>query len=374
MKYRLMTSGPTEVRENVRLARSLEFTNPDMDPDFNDFYKETCNKLAKVVNTNSQAIIMGGEGLMGLEAACASLTEPGDRVLVIDNGIFGKGFAEFVKIYGGKPVVFTTDYHKPVSISELEAFLKRDHDFKYATMIHCDTPTGVLNDVVAMSNLLNRYGIMSVADTVAGLFGENLDMGSSSIDILCGGSQKALSAPPGLTMVWISERAFETMENRETPITGFYLNLLKYRKYDEFPYTMPISDIIGLRRALDNYFEDTNVINRHSDIAKATRKAITMSGLQLYLKDGWANTVTVINTPKGISTWQIIQGMCEDYSIMISPGLADMSETVFRIGHMGENCYRDKVAETLVALQGTLTKLGVELKCNMEEEFRRAMI
>ena len=96
--YKIMTAGPTQVRENVRMARSLECTNPDLDPAFFDFYKETCEMLSKAMNTDNKALILGGEGILGLEAACASLTEPGDRVLVIDNGVFGKGFADFVFI------------------------------------------------------------------------------------------------------------------------------------------------------------------------------------------------------------------------------------------------------------------------------------
>ena len=94
--YKIMTAGPTQVRENVRMARSLPCTNPDLDMEFFDFYKETCSMLSKALNTRNRALILGGEGILGLEAACASLTEPGDKVLVLDNGVFGKGFADFV--------------------------------------------------------------------------------------------------------------------------------------------------------------------------------------------------------------------------------------------------------------------------------------
>ena len=112
--YKIMTAGPVQVRENVLAARSIPCTNPDQDVEFYEFYKETCDLFSEALHTENRAIIMGGEGILGLEAACASLTEPGDRVLVIDNGIFGKGFADFVKIYGGEPVLYTTDYKNPV--------------------------------------------------------------------------------------------------------------------------------------------------------------------------------------------------------------------------------------------------------------------
>ena len=370
--YKIMTAGPTQVKENVRLARSLECTNPDLDIAFYDFYKETCDLLSKALHTTNKAFILGGEGILGLEAACASLTEPNDRVLIIDNGIFGKGFADFVQIYGGKPVLYSDDYHTSVNVEKLKTFLENDHNFKYATIVHCDTPSGVLNDVELISKILDDYGIMSVVDSVAGMFGEPLDISNSKIDILCGGSQKALSAPPGLTMLWVSDRAFKVMEERTTPIASFYANILVFKNYYEekwFPYTMPISDIYGLRKALDNFLEDKEVFKRHEKIATACRKAIVESGLQLYLKNGWSNTVTVIYVPEGVTDTQILNGMKEDYQIMISGCFDVLAGKVIRIGHMGENAYPDKVAETLDALQKTLEKLGVSIHGNMKESF-----
>ena len=375
--YKIMTAGPTQVRENVRMARSLECTNPDLDPSFFDFYKETCEMLSKAMHTDNKALILGGEGILGLEAACASLTEPGDRVLVIDNGVFGKGFADFVKIYGGEPVSFVSDYHRPVELSELEAFLKEDSNFKYATVVHCDTPSGVLNDVEEISKLLDSYGIMTVADSVAGMFGEPLDLSNSKIDILCGGSQKALSCPPGLTMLWVSGRAFRAMEDRKTPIAAFYANILLFKDYYEnqvFPYTMPVSDINGIRAALENYFEmEDTIYDRHARIAAATRKALTDGGVPLYLEKGWSNTVTCIAVPVGITDMELLEGMEKDYNIMISGCFDVLAGKIVRIGHMGENCYEDKVAETLAALQGTLEKKGIRVKCDLSEAFRKEL-
>ncbi|MCI6012881.1 MAG: alanine--glyoxylate aminotransferase family protein [Firmicutes bacterium] len=372
--YQIMTAGPTQVRENVRMARSLECTNPDLDPAFFDFYRETCQLLSEAVNTENKALILGGEGILGLEAACASLTEPGDRVLVIDNGVFGKGFADFVKIYGGTPVSFVSDYHRPVKLADLEAFLEKDSDFKYATVVHLDTPSGVINDVEEISKLLDRYHIMTVADSVAGLFGEKLDLSNSKIDILCGGSQKALSCPPGLTMLWVSDRAFAAMENRKTPIAAFYANILNFKDYYEnqwFPYTMPISDIYGLRAALDNYFEMKDTIyERHARIAAATRAALQKGGLKLYLEDGFSNNATAVMVPEGITDQEILEGMRKDYNIMISGCFDVLAGVVVRIGHMGENAYEDKMEATLAALQGTLEKKKIPVACNMAEAFR----
>ena len=370
--YKIMTAGPTQVRENVRLERSKEFTNPDIDPKFFDFYKETCELLSKAMHTDTKAFILGGEGILGLEASCASLTEEGDRVLVIDNGIFGKGFADFVSMYGGEPVLFSSDYRNPVNVDELRDFLSKDSNFKYATVVHCDTPSGVMNDVESISKLFDEFGILTVCDSVAGMFGEPLDLSNSEIDILCGGSQKALSAPPGLTMVWVSDRAFEAMQNRKTPIKAFYANLLFIKDYYEnqwFPYTMPASDIMGLRVAIDNYLEDADFQNRHKQLARATRNAVEKAGLKLYLESGYSNNVTVIEIPEGITEDEILSGLRDEFDILISGCFDVLKGKVVRIGHMGENANKEDLAQTLEALQKVLEARGIKLACNMRDEF-----
>jgi aspartate aminotransferase-like enzyme len=374
--YKLMTAGPTQVKENVRLARSLETTNPDLDVEFCKFYKETCDILQDLLHSTGTAYILGGEGILGLEAACASLTEPGDRVLVLDNGIFGKGFADFVTMYGGEAVVFTSDYQNPIDINDLKEFLDKDSDFKYATVVHCDTPSGVLNDIASICPLLSDYGILSVVDSVAGMFGEYVNVDDSKIDILCGGSQKALSAPAGLTMLWVSDKAMTAMENRKTPIASFYANILTFRTYYEdkwFPYTMPISDINGLRAAIDNVKNDRDILERHAKIAEATRQTVVKAGLKLYLNSGYSNTVTVIEVPENVTDAQILDTMRDKYNIMISGCFDVLAGKVVRIGHMGENAREDDMAMTLDALDKTLRELGVEIKCNMKESFMDLM-
>ena len=374
--YKIMTAGPTQVRENVRMARSLETTNPDLDVAFCEFYKETCDILQELLHSSGTAYILGGEGILGLEAACASLTEPGDRVLVLDNGIFGKGFADFVKIYGGEPVLFTSDYRRPIDAAELKAFLEKDSDFKYATVVHCDTPSGVINDVSVICPMLAEYGILSVVDSVAGMFGEYVNVDDSKIDILCGGSQKALSAPAGLTMLWVSHKAMEAMENRKTPIASFYANILTFKTYYQdkwFPYTMPISDINGLRAALDNVKAEPDIIHRHAKIAAATRQAVQKAGLSLYLKEGFSNTVTVIEVPEGLTDTQILSTMQEKYNVMISGCFDVLAGKVIRIGHMGENARKEDMALTLDAMDKTFADLGYPLSCSMKETFLACM-
>ena len=374
--YKIMTPGPTQVAENVRLARSRECTNPDLDENFVEFYKETCEEISRLVHTDNETLILGGEGILGLEAACASMTEPGDRVLVLDNGIYGKGFADFVSMYGGCSELYSRDYRETLDVQELENFLQEHHNYKYATVVHGDTPSGMLNDVSAICPLLKKYGIMTVVDSVSASFGEPMRISDWQIDIMCGGSQKVVSAPPGLTFVVISNDAKKAMADRKTPIASFYANLTTFAHYYEekwFPYTMPISDIYGLRAAIDNIAADPDILTRHEKIAEASRKAITGAGLNLYLKSGFSSTVTVFEIPEGTTAKAILDGVKNNYNIMLAGSFDVLAGKVIRIGHMGNNSDYYNVREVFAALDGTLARLGVPLKASMEKLFCDSM-
>lgn len=371
-KLILMTAGPTQVRENVRLARSIATTNPDEDISFCEYYKNICDKLSDFFHTKNQFYILSGEGILGLEAACASLTEKGDRVLVLDNGIFGKGFADFVTLYGGEAVLYTVDDKTPIAVEDLEQYLKKDSNFKYATVVHCDTPSGMLNDVEKICSLLKQYNILTVVDSVSACFGVPLDVEKGQIDIVCGGSQKALSAPIGLTFLGVSDEAINAMKQRKTKIASFYGNILSYVDYYEkkwFPYTMPISDIYGFGQALENVLQDKEIFKRHEKIAKATRKAMEAAGLKQYIHDGYSNTVTAIVVPEGISDKILLKKMREEYCVMISGCFDVLAGKVIRIGHMGENANVADMLATLYALENVLTEMGVSLKCHMAKVF-----
>lgn len=368
----VMTPGPTSVRENVRLSRAQKTTNPDLDLKFYDFYKETCEKIGEFLKTKNQVRILSGEGILGLEAACASLTEKGDRVLVIENGIFGEGFADFVKMYGGEPFFFRGDRKHKIDVKELEKFLEKDSNFKYATVVHCDTPSGMLNDIDKICPLLKEKGILTVVDSVSAMGGEEVRVDDWNIDIVLGASQKCISAPPGLTILSISDDAFNAMKNRKTPIASFYCNLLTWEDYYEkkwFPYTPPVSDIVGLRTAVENLLQDKDIIKRHDKIASSTRAAVVLGGLSLYIEDGFSNTVTVIKVPHGMNGDKITNFMKENYDVMIAGAFDYLKGKVLRIGHMGENAYPDKVSYTLFALQKALEHYGFECQHNMAETF-----
>ena len=371
--YKIMTPGPTQVLENVRRARSLACTNPDLDETFYDFYKETCTLISRLLKTGNETLILGGEGILGLEAACASLTEPGDKVLVLDNGIYGRGFADFVTMYGGVPELYHADCRNTLDVAALADYLKEHHDYAYATVVHCDTPSGVLNDIGSICPLLKQYGILTVVDSVSGMFGEEVRVDDFKIDLLCGGSQKAVSAPPGLTFVTISPAAWKTMKERRTPIASFYANLLAFDGYFEkqwFPYTMPISDIRGLRAAFENIQADSDMLLRHARIARAVRTALTSCGLRLHTRDGWSNTVSVFDVPAGTTASAILTALREDHNLMLAGSFDVLEGQVIRIGHMGENAREEKLAAVMKALDAVFAKLGVILNGSLEEVYR----
>ena len=375
MKYTIMTPGTTDVRENVMLSRAEKCTNPDLDLEFYDFYKETCEKIGKLLHTKNRVRILSGEGILGLEAACASLTENNDRVLVIDNGIYGEGFKDFVNMYGGNPILFKGDRGRAIDVNELKLFLDKDSNFKYATVVHCDTPSGVLNNIEEICKLLKSKGILTVVDTVSAMIGEEVKIDEWGIDIALGVSQKAISAPPGLSIVTISDDAINAMKNRKQPVASFYCNLLIWENYYEnkwFPYTMPISDIKGLATAIDNILDEgiENVISRHSNIGNAVRKTIIDAGLELnIIESDNSNTVTVVKIPEGVCCNKLLKILREKYNVFIAGSFGYLENKVLRIGHMGESAKVDKVTYTLLSLEMALKEVGFKCKVDLSKTF-----
>ena len=162
------------------------------------------------------------------------------------------------------------------------------------------------------------------------------------------------------------------MKARKTPIASFYANLLTFEGYYEkkwFPYTMPISDIYGLRAAFDLIENDVTHLERHAKIGAATRKAITSCGLKLHLKNGYSNTVTVFDVPPQTTADAILHLMREEHNILIAGSFDTLAGKVIRIGHMGANANKADMVETLHALYRVLCKLGVPVTCDPADVF-----
>ncbi|SHF21066.1 pyridoxal-phosphate-dependent aminotransferase family protein [Alkalibacter saccharofermentans] len=363
MKRKLvMTPGPTEISEDVKNAFLAPVTNPDLDLDFVEHYYGVCNNLKSIFNTQNDVLILNGEGILGLEASCASLIEPGDKVLCINNGIFGRGFGDFAKLYGADVTYYDCDLKNQIAVEQLSYFLDENTGFKLATLVHCETPSGITNPVDKLCPLLKRRGILTIVDSVSAFGGEPIWTDLWKMDVVIAGSQKCLSASPGLTILSISPDAWDAMKNRETPITGFYCNLLiweNWYKKKSFPYTQPESNIHQLHRAVLNVLEEPGFITRHENISVKVRKTFIDCDFELYAHSGFSNTVTTILLPKKVSFVNLFDTMKDDFGILIGGGFDFLENKIFRIGHMGENCHEEKIYLTLKALDDAFEKLGV---------------
>lgn len=358
--FLLMCAGPTQMDDEVAALMAANMTNSTLDLDFFQEYKETCELAASLMKTENDVFIYNGEGLLGLEAACASLTEKGDDVLCLNNGIYGAGFGDFCKMYGANVDFVDSDARAAFDEALLIEHLKKKSDYKYATLVHCETPSGITNPIERLCPILKDAGIVTVVDAVSSTGGENVEPDKWGVDVLLVGSQKCLSAAPGLSIVGISDDAWKLMDNRKYPIPSYYLNLGIFRNYYEkkaFPYTQPVGNILSLKRALEIALE-RDFVKHHKEIGDMVRSRVLSMGLKLYPISGWSNTVTSICVPDGISFDDIFNTMLNKHNIMIAGSFGDMAGKVFRIGHMGHIANKELLEKTFVALEETLRDLG----------------
>lgn len=353
----IYSPGPTYVKNNVMLSRSKNFTNPDLDHDFFNQYKSICSKLKTIFNTKNDIIILSGEGMLSLEASCACLTEKNDKVLVINNGVFGEGFKDLVSLYDGDVTLFNSPLDSPFEFEKFEKFLENNHDFKYATLVHCDTPSSMLNPIHKICPLLKKYNILTVVDMVASLGGTYVNVDESQIDIGLCASQKCFSAPPGLTFLSISKDAINAIKNRKSKIPTYYMNLLNYLSYYEkkwFPYTMPISDLNGLETSIDNMLEEgmENILKRHEKISSSLLKALSKNNIKSFLDSSCSSeTVSTIIVEDGTSPQEILNYIKDKFGILLSGSFGFLKDKAIRIGHMGENARYERIIPVLCAIE-----------------------
>lgn len=374
MNKLVMTPGPTQISEEVRNALSIKNTNTDLDKDFVKLYKDTCDKARKIVNSkDSKAIIMLGEAILGLEAACASFVEEGDEILCIDNGIFGRGFSDFVELYGGKTTIFKNEYSKGIDVNQLEKFIDKNGPFKLATLVHCETPTGVTNPLKELGEMLNNKGIITVVDAVSSYGGEKINMDEWKIDVLLAGTQKCLSVTAGGTIIFLSSQAQKHLINRKSAIKSFYANIKNWLNVIEneyFPYTHSDGLINSINVALTKLLNE-DYVKKHADLANKVRKTITNCGLNLYANDHYSNTLTAIEVPEEINFEEMFKFLNEEKNILIGGSLAEFEGKIFRIGHMGENAKEEYIYILLKALDEYFKLKELTLKQSLHVEFSK---
>ncbi|WP_435070050.1 pyridoxal-phosphate-dependent aminotransferase family protein [Haloplanus sp. C73] len=347
----LLTPGPTALPPSVREAMSEELINPDVDPEFAERYDALLDKLGQAFDTDDEMVVMGGEGILGLEAAIASTVSPGDHVVCLSNGPYGDGFADFVESYGGEATVVGADYDDALPIDELERTLA-DTDADLATMVHCETPTGTLNDLGPALDLFEAHDVLTVVDAVSSLGGTPVP--TDRIDIALGASQKCFSAPPGLAVCSVSDAAWERIEARDPD--SLYTNLLPWHEAEQpYPYTHLTTLVVALDRALDLILDEglDAVYDRHREAAERCRARGRELGLDLYpAPERSSPTVTAFSVP-GQAT-ELQARLREDHDVTLATGLGDLADDVLRVGHMGYNADVGRVERAMDALADAL--------------------
>jgi aspartate aminotransferase-like enzyme len=360
----LMTPGPVEVSPRVLQAMSRPQIYHYYE-NFVDFFAETVEKMKKVYQTKNDVLILQGEGVLGLEAAVMNTINPGDKVLVLDSGPFGKWFSFYVENAEGKPVMLSCDNNDAIDPKKLKEKLDVEKDIKAMTVVHCETPSGTLNPIKELCPIAKEKGILTIVDSVASLGGVNVRPDEWGIDICCGASQKAISAPPGLTMMSMSRDAWKAVEQKRKPIKNSYISLIDYRdtwvKDKRFPFTPFVSEMYGLAEATDELLEEglQNSFKRHAIVAEECRKGLERLGVKLWPKrrEICSNTVTAFEIPTSYTDPQIVGTMAEKYGVLIGGGFRETKGRLLRIGHMGYQASLTNILTTLAAMERTLNDL-----------------
>ncbi len=339
MKNKLiLSSGPTQLSNVTKKMLIHNFTNQDLDSSFMSEYKSAISLYNQLIkNEVGRSIVLTGEAMLALEAACLNFIEVGDRVLVVSNGIFGAGFEGLVENAGGVPSVIEFDWDQGFDVEKVLEKVDAE-DFKVVTMVHVETPTGVCNDVASLCRELRKRNIISIVDSVSAIGGEMLDFDEDMIDVLLGGSQKVLSLPADLSFISLSDKAIDYLKSR-TPVKSYYLNLLSYIKaYEEnrYMYTQCIGSILALKESLIKLVNEDYVLT-HREFAEYVRSEFTRRDFQVYAKSHFANTVTAFYPPSGISANELFDRLLKEKNIVISGGLGVLNGQIIRVGHMGEN-------------------------------------
>jgi len=359
-----MTPGPTEVPEAVRGRMADPVPNPDVEPEFVETYRSLTDALEEIyvadanghsADVDRDVVVLGGEGILGLEAAVTSLVEPGDRVLCLSNGLYGDGFAEFVTAAGGEVVTCEVPWDETLTAEAVAETLEaEDEPFDIATMVHCETPTGTLNDLGPVLEVLTEQDVLTIVDAVSSLGGVSVP--TDRIDVCLGASQKCFSAPPGLTTCAISDRAWERIERIEN--SSYYADLTPWREAADrewFPYTHLSANVYGLQVAVELVLEEglENVFDRHERVATICRDRAVALGLEPYSAPADCSpTVTALEVDGHARTLQ--EAMLEEHSIVLATGLGELEDDILRIGHMGHNARVDRIEETMDALAAVL--------------------
>jgi len=336
-------------------------------PGFGQLMRDVTARLKELYRTEtSDVLLMTSSGTGGLESAIQNLFSPGDEVLVPLAGFFSERWSKLAEAHGLVVRKLEYDWGRRVVPEEVAAALA-EHPVKAVLLTHSETSTGVIQPIRELARVANEAGALVVVDVVSSLGAVPFAFDEWGIDVAVGGSQKALSASPGIAFVAISERAWAAQ--RAATMHRFYFDWSIYKDYadksePENPWTPAISVMQGLHAALELYFQDgvDVALERHRALSRAVKDGAQALGLDLFgegLEDNW--TVTAIRAPEAADADTIGDRMRSDFGCVIAPGQGPLKGTVFRIGHFGYFSELD-IVRGLAALEMTLERLGHPVK------------
>ena len=350
-KTRLFTPGPTPLLPAAQFAMAAADIH-HRTPEFRALFQKVLAQLKVFVGTQNDVLLLSSSGTGAMEAAVSNLTSPGDRVLVLSAGKFGERWVGLAKAYGLEVDLVSAPNGQTFDINDVRKALKPEHKAIY--MQASETSTAVSHDVEAVAKLVKGTGTLLVVDGITGLGTTHFDVDGWGIDVLIGGSQKAVMIPPGLAYLSVSERAWAAMETSKNP--RFYFDLRKERKNQgkgETAYTPAVALVAGLGAALDYIAGQAGgdlekgriaLIDNARVNAAATRAGLVALGFTLFAPTAPSAAATAVAVPEGMDSSDVVKALKSRFALVIANGQGEMKGKIFRVAHLGFFDYLDTVA------------------------------
>lgn len=364
----LMGPGPSDLDPRVLAALSRPIVG-HLDPVFVGMMEEMKGLLQSAFQTrNPLTLPVSAPGSAGMETCFANLVEPGDKVVVCVNGVFGGRMKENVERHGGIAVVVEDAWGQPVSPDQVEDTLRAHPDARLLAFVHAETSTGAGSDVKTLCELAHRHDCLSLVDAVTSLGGIPVRVDEWGVDAIYAGSQKCLSCTPGLSPVSFSERAVERIRGRRTRVSSWFLDLNLVMGYwissggkRAYHHTAPVNALYALHEALVILHEEGLEASwaRHRRHHQALRAGIEAMGLQ-FLVDAAHRLpqLNAVRVPDGIDEAAVRSALLQRYGLEIGAGLGPLAGRVWRIGLMGYGANERNVLVCLGALESVLAEMG----------------
>ena len=351
-KRLLMGPGPSDVHTRILNAMARQ-TIGHLDPAFIDMMDETKQMLQYAfITENELTMPISAPGSAGMEACFANLVEPGDKVIVCINGVFGTRMKENVIRVGGKAVIINDEWGKPVDSQKVEQALIDNPDAKIVAFVHAETSTGAISDAKSICKLAQQHSCLTIVDAVTSLAGSELRVDDWGIDAIYSGSQKCLSAMPGLSPVSFSDKAINKFTHRKTPVTSWFLDLNLVMGYwgkgakRAYHHTAPVNTLYGLHESLVMLTEEglENSWSRHKENHLLLKAGLSELGIS-YLVDESSRLpqLNSVYIPEGSDDAQVRSSLINDFNIEIGAGLGDLAGKIWRIGLMGHTSRKENV-------------------------------